>query len=413
MLYLLVEYLRTWLEADAASAGGAGGAGAGDVGPLRLFQNIEFRAVLAIVLSFSIVLLLGRPVINTLIRLKLGDSGLSDAEALAEVMQSKRNTPTMGGVLIVAAVFLVTLLLANLASFYVTMGLVVLVVLAVIGGWDDYLKLTVGRRQGHRQGLYSWEKMLFLVGLAAVAGVFIHNHAEAKFTMEWEAVRVLSQSFTLPFVKSWVYANGEWVPAPHVIQLPRWVFVGLTVFFISGFANAVNLTDGMDGLAGGIMVIVAFAFMILCIIAGYTSGEFILARQLLVPHIPFSDELAILAGAMMGACVGFLWFNCAPAQVFMGDTGSLALGGMIGYIAIVIRQEVLLLLIGGVFVIETASVILQVGYFKATGGRRVFKCAPIHHHFHQCGWTEQQVVIRFWLLSILFAALALLSIKLR
>ena len=185
--------------------------------------------------------------------------------------------------------------------------------------------------------------------------------------------------------------------------------IPLTAFCLLGFINAVNLVDGLDGLASGIVGIVAFAFAVLAWIAGQEDT----AKELLVPYIPFSNELAIVAGSMVGSCLGFLWFNCSPAQVFMGDTGSLPLGGLIGYIAVVIRQEFLLLLIGGVFVIEALSVMIQVAYFRFTGGQRVFKCAPLHHHFHLSGWAEQQVVVRFWLLSAVFAAAALATVKLR
>ena len=183
--------------------------------------------------------------------------------------------------------------------------------------------------------------------------------------------------------------------------------------FICGFSNAVNLTDGMDGLASGVLTVVAFAFIVLTLLAGWDANDGEVAKWMRIPYIPKSDELAILCAAMVGACLGFLWFNCSPAQVFMGDTGSLPLGGLIGYVAVVIRQEFLLVVIGGVFVLEVLSVVIQVGYFKATGGKRVFRMAPIHHHFHLGGWTEQQVVLRFWVLSAVLVAIALLTIKLR
>ena len=245
-------------------------------------------------------------------------------------------------------------------------------------------------------------------------GIFIFHHGVSKFS-GLDNFELMSRSLNLPGLKTWVFdvAAGEWVPSPGLIILPGVLFVFLAVIFIAGTSNAVNLTDGMDGLAGGITVIVAFAFMVLCLIAGYERGEFILAQYLLVPHIPYADELAVLSGAMAGACLGFLWFNCHPAQVFMGDTGSLALGGTLGYLAVVTRQELLLLIIGGIFFFEMASVILQVGSFKLRGGKRIFKCAPVHHHFHMVGWTEQQVVVRFWLITALLAAVALSTIKLR
>ena len=183
----------------------------------------------------------------------------------------------------------------------------------------------------------------------------------------------------------------------------------VTVLVMTGTSNAVNLTDGMDGLASGCVAMCAVVFVILTYIVGTQD----LAAKLLIPHVPKSGELVILCGAIFGACMGFLWYNCHPARVFMGDTGSLPLGGLIGYVAIVTRQELMLLIAGGIFVMEAISVISQIGYFKWTGGRRLFRCAPIHHHFHLGGWTESQTVVRFWLLAVMFASFALASIKLR
>ncbi len=283
--------------------------------------------------------------------------------------------------------------------------LLCLVWLCVLGGVDDWLKLTSAHRKpGSREGLYLWEKLVFQFGLAVLLGLFIHHHGQNDPSK-------MAFSLTLPFSKTWVYdlAANTYVPSPNLIVLGSLAFVALTVMVITGSSNAVNLTDGMDGLASGIMSIVGFAFMILALIAGEEND----AKRLLLPYIPLSSELAVVAGGIVGSCLGFLWFNCNPAQVFMGDTGSLPLGGLIGYIAVVIRQEFLLLIVGGIFVIEALSVLLQVGYFKFTGGRRIFRCAPIHHHFHLAGWTEQQVVVRFWLLSAVFAAAALATLKLR
>ncbi len=183
----------------------------------------------------------------------------------------------------------------------------------------------------------------------------------------------------------------------------------LETLLIAGTSNALNLTDGMDGLAAGSLVVAAFALMALC----YIAGTFEAAKYLLFPYVDGSKELMIVTGAMAGACLGFMWFNCAPAQVFMGDTGALPLGGLMAFIAVAIRQEILLLVIGGVFFLELASVVLQVGYFKWTKGRRIFRCSPIHHHFHLAGWSEQQVVTRFWVMAVVFAMAALVSIKLR
>lgn len=398
MIYNLITLLKSWLI------------GHGLFGYGRVFTFVSFRAVLAIMISFAIVMLLGRRTIRGLVKLKIGDNPEFYHRDLNQMMKQKANTPTMGGGLISGTILFTTLLLADLTSFYVQMALLCLVWLACLGAVDDWLKLTSARRTpGSREGLYFWEKLVFQLGLAVVLGLFIHHWGGGKLTHDVDHIQEMSHSLTLPFWKSWVRVEGQWVPSPELIVLAPWPFVIVTILVITGSSNAVNLTDGMDGLATGIMSIVAFAFAVLAWIAGQEA----VAKTLLVPFIPYSDELSIVAGAMVGSCLGFLWYNCSPAQVFMGDTGSLPLGGLIGYIAVVIRQEFLLLVIGGVFVIEAASVMIQVGYFRLSGGRRVFRCAPLHHHYHLAGWTEQQVVVRFWLLSAMFAALALATLKLR
>ena len=405
MLYLLIQHFEDAIDGTLFSF-------------LRVFTYVEFRAVLAMILSFALVVGFGRKVIRWLLGQKIGDNPEFFNKDINELMKSKANTPTMGGIMIVGAIVIVTLLLADISrqhGFYVWMGLICLLAMAGIGMADDWLKLTTARRKpGSRDGLRSWEKLVFQLGLAVLLGIFIFHHGGTKFE-NYHSFSEMSRSLNLPGVKTWAFdaRQGGWVPSPGLIVLPAAAFVFLAVMFIAGTSNAVNLTDGMDGLASGITVIVAFAFMVLCLISGYQRGDFILAQYLLVPHIPFADELAILAGAMAGACLGFLWFNCHPAQVFMGDTGSLALGGTLGYIAVVTRQELLLLIIGGIFFFEMLSVILQVGSFKLRGGKRIFKCAPVHHHFHMVGWTEQQVVVRFWLITVLLAAVALSTIKLR
>ncbi len=400
MIYNLVLQMRQTLEQW------------GIYGFLRPFTYPEFRAFVAIIVSFLFVIAFGRRTIRSLVLLKVGDSPEFYHHDLNQLMKQKANTPTMGGVLIAGAILVCTLLLADLTSFYVQMALLCLLWLAAVGGVDDYLKLTSARRRpGSREGFYSWEKFVLQVGLAVILGIFIHWHGQRKFTVDLPEVQLMARSLTLPFMKSWVMTPDGWAPSPHLIELARWPFVILTVLVITGSSNAVNLTDGMDGLAAGVTTVVASALMVLALIAGWGDGE--LAKRLLVPYVPLSHELAVIAGAMVGSCLGFLWFNCSPAQVFMGDTGSLALGGLLGFIAVVIRQELLLLIIGGVFVAEAASVILQVGYFKLTKGKRMFRCAPLHHHFHLAGWTEQQVVVRFWLISALLAAVALATIKLR
>ncbi len=397
MIYNLYKALEDWLDASG-------------LGFFRVFDYITFRAVCSIIFSFLFVIILGKPTIRWLLRMKIGDSPEFYNKDLNILMRSKTNTPTMGGVLISGAILSATILLGDLGSFYIHMALVCLVWLSVLGLFDDWLKLTSARRRpGSREGLYFWEKMVFQLGLAVVLGLFVHHHGQTNDG----ALLKMAYSLTLPFYKSWQF-NPElqqYEPSSALIVLGPWSFVLLTIFVIVGSSNAVNLTDGMDGLASGIMGIVAIAFMVLTFIAGFGDGS--LAKSLLVPYIPEAHELAIVAGAMVGSCLGFLWYNCNPAQVFMGDTGALPLGGLIGYIAVVIRQEFLLLIIGGIFVFEALSVILQVLYFRLSGGKRIFKCAPAHHHFHLVGWTEQQVVVRFWLLSAIFAAIALATIKLR
>lgn len=360
-----------------------------------------FRATMAIILAFVLVWAFGPRVIRVLVRLKIGDQPEFDHEVLNQLTQSKKNTPTMGGILVVAAIIATTLLLANLANFYVVMGLFSLCWLGTLGGVDDWLKLTAGRRSGTRDGLRLWEKLIFQVGLGALLAVFILRTGEGNVIYaRWLDVDAAHNAYynvlSIPF-----YKKG--------IVLSTTAFVLIAVVVIAGTSNAVNLTDGMDGLASGCMVVTAFAFMVLA----YVAGSEDIASYLLFFHIRGTAELAVMCGAVVGACLGFLWYNAYPAQVFMGDTGALPLGGLMGYVAIVTRLELMLLLVGGVFVIEAISVLIQIVYYKRTGGKRFFRCAPLHHHYHLGGWSETQTVMRFWLLAALFATFALASIKLR
>jgi phospho-N-acetylmuramoyl-pentapeptide-transferase len=382
MIFLLIKHLRDsfWLTNHGLDA-------------LRVFTFVTFQATIAVMLSFVLSIAAGPRVIAWLKSLKIRDgAGIAQAD-LGNAAGGKEGTPTMGGVLIIGAVAITTLLLADLTNFYVQMALVCLLWLGGVGMADDWLKLTVGKRTGDRQGLTSLEKLLFQLGLGVVLSAFTWEHGRHV----QEAV-----SFYLPFFKNTHPALG-W---------PLFVLIGTTV--LTGSSNAVNLTDGLDGLAAGCMALVSFAFLVLSLVVGI--GE--LAQYLNFPHIEPSGQMAVLAGAMTGACLGFLWFNCNPAAVFMGDTGSLALGGLIGYVSIVIRQELMLFLVGGIFVIEAFSVILQVSFFKYTRkrtgtGRRIFLVAPLHHHFRKKGWTENQVVVRFWLIGAMLAAMALATVKLR
>jgi phospho-N-acetylmuramoyl-pentapeptide-transferase len=380
MLFLLIRSSQDWLEAHG-------------LGFLRVFTFVTFQATVSIVCSFLFCILLGPRVINWLRRNKLGDLASFDQKEMDKLMEGKKGVPTMGGILIIASILITTLLLADLRNFYVLMGIVALLGLGAIGAIDDWLKLTAGRRAGSRQGLEGPEKLVGQIGLAVVLAYFTYRHG---------AQNEVSHQLFLPFIKH------------PVMTLNLGLFVLLAVVTITGFSNAVNLSDGLDGLAGGCMAIVSFVFLLLALLGGILS----LATFLKLPAVPASDQMAVLAGSMMGACLGFLWFNCNPARVFMGDTGSLALGGLIAYIAIVIRHEFTLVLVGGVFVAEAVSVVIQRYYFKYTRlrygeGVRFFLMAPIHHHFQRKGWTETQVVVRFWLINAMLAAMAIATVKLR
>jgi phospho-N-acetylmuramoyl-pentapeptide-transferase len=391
MIYLLVKLHYAWLESHR-------------FGFLRVFNDLTFQSTIAIILSFALVMLSGPGVIRWLRRQKIGDEPSFDQTQMDQMMAGKRGTPTMGGILIIFAIAVTTLLLADLDNFYVAMGLICLIWLGAVGAVDDWLKLTTHRRakllppgeRVSRQGLTSLEKILFQIGLGILLSYFTYFYSQDPN----------SHTLFFPFFKKlhWPLSAIE--------------FIILETLVMTATSNAVNLTDGMDGLAAGCAGIVCFTFLILALLQGYPIGGRYLVDVLLLPRIPGSAEMAVIAGAMVGACLGFLWFNCSPADVFMGDTGSLALGGLLGYISVVIRQEILLILCGGIFVAEAASVILQVSWFKYTRlrfgqGRRIFLMAPIHHHFQRKGWAETHVVIRFWLIGAMLAMLALATIKLR
>ena len=360
-----------------------------------MFGVIIFRATIAILFSFVMVILCGGKTIRWLMKQKVGDMPEFYNATLNELTKNKKNTPTMGGIIIIGAILVSVLIFADLMNFYVRMAMFCMVYLACLGAVDDWLKLTAARRTpGSREGLFAYEKLLFQVGLGVLLAIFIYYHGSSSVS-SLEGLASSAHKANWPFFRD--------------LTLPAWFFIVLTVIVITGSSNAVNLTDGMDGLAAGCMAVVAFAFLAL----SYVTGVENTAKYLHFQWVPYTGELAVVCGAITGACLGFLWFNCNPAQVFMGDTGSLAMGGVIGYVAIVIRQEPMLLLIGGIFVLEALSVIMQVSYFRMTGGKRIFLCSPIHHHFHLKGWSEQQVVVRFWLISVLCAAFGLATVKLR
>ncbi len=359
------------------------------------YQDVLFRSVAAFLTGLVIAILCGPSIIRWLMRKKIGDRPEFHHAALNELTKEKANTPTMGGLIIILAILSATMLWAKLNNPFVQKALFLMIWFGGLGAVDDWLKLTAAARHRSRDGLKPWEKILFQFSGAVLIALFLYK---ADFINITDA-----RSFWLPFYK-------------HGLPLANWMFILIAIFYISATSNAVNLTDGMDGLAAGCVGIVSFVLAILCFVASETmsrTNPVTWASYLLIPHIPQAGELSIFYSAIAGAVLGFLWYNCHPAQTFMGDVGSLPLGAAMGYGALVTRNEILLLVIGGVFMVELGSVVLQVSYFKYTGGKRLFRCAPIHHHFHLAGWTEPQVVVRFWLLAIAFAAIALATLKIR
>jgi phospho-N-acetylmuramoyl-pentapeptide-transferase len=357
----------------------------------NVFQYITFRAMAAAMTSFLLCILLGHWVIRRLISLKLGQPirTADEVHKLFELHGKKAGTPTMGGVLIHGAVIVSTLLWARPDNMAVWLLVFTIVACGALGFWDDWLKVSKKNSGG-----ISERTKLF--GQIAVAGVV------AAFFLLNPATEIQARALYVPFYKAPVIENLGWWSV---------VFFGLVIV---GTSNAVNLTDGLDGLAAGCTATSALAFGVL----SYASGNVKIAQYLQIPYYPFAGELSIVCLALAGASVGFLWFNAHPAQMFMGDTGSLAIGGLLGVVAICCKQELLLVLVGGVFVIEATSVLIQRIVFKVTKrlsgeGRRVFKMAPIHHHFELQGWPENVVIVRFWILSILFALLGLATLKLR
>jgi phospho-N-acetylmuramoyl-pentapeptide-transferase len=351
----------------------------------NVFLYVTFRAIAAAVTAFLITLIFGNFIIRILIALKLGQPirGAAEVHRLAELHGGKQGTPTMGGVLVIGSVFVSSLLWARLDNRFVWLVLFCMIYLGALGFADDYLKVTKKKSDGISGRI----KLVFQIALAViVTAVFLSS----------PLLEVQARALYVPFVKPPVIANMGWF---------TFVFFLLVIV---GSSNAVNLTDGLDGLAIGCTVTVAFAYALL----SYAAGNFRIAEYLQVPFYPFAGELTVVCSALIGAGLGFLWFNCFPAKVFMGDTGSLSIGGMIGVVAICCKQELLLVVVGGVFVIEAVSVILQVMSFKLTG-KRIFVMSPLHHHFELTGWKENTVIVRFWILSIIFALLGLATLKLR
>lgn len=366
--------------------------------PLRILRYVTVRSLGAAGTAFVLCLVIGGPLIRRLRRMGIGQQvRREEAPPLYEFHGKKAGTPTMGGVMIIIAVLFSALLWARPDIWVVWPALGSMVYMGAVGLWDDYLKVSRRRSRGLGVRAKLLLQTLWIVGFTW----FLWCHPEFG-----DRVRDLM----VPFFKK-----------PILSGLP---FVAVAVFLwfvIAGSVNAVNLTDGLDGLAIGCTNSVALAYLIMA----YVAGHAVFARYLFIPYVPGAGELAVICGALLGAGLGFLWFNCHPAQVFMGDTGSLALGGLIGTIAVLIKQELVLLIVGGVFVLEAASVVLQVAYFRLTGGRRLFRCAPLHHHFELLEKeraerqgralepVETRITVRFWILSIIFALLGVATLKIR
>lgn len=361
----------------------------GDSLPLfNVFRYITFRTGGALLTSALIVFLFGPAIIRSL-RGRQGKGQPIRADGPATHFK-KAGTPTMGGLMILVGVVGSTLLWANLSNILVWTVLAVTVLFGAIGFYDDYLKVTKASDKGFSGKM----RLLLEFIIAGVACFLIMRYGGAVSTIENKPTD-MSSALAFPFFKDFVLQLG-------------WFFIVFGGFVIVAAGNAVNLTDGLDGLAIVPVMIAAGSFGAIA----YLSGNILFSDYLQIHHVKGTGELAIICGALIGAGLGFLWFNAPPAAIFMGDTGSLALGGMLGTIAVATKHEIVLVIIGGLFVIEALSVIIQVASFKLTG-KRVFKMAPIHHHFEQLGWTESQVVIRFWIISIMFALLGLATLKLR
>ena len=352
---------------------------------LNVFSYITFRAICAGITAFVLSLVFGNLVIRKLISLKFGQPIRTAAEVhkLHELHGAKKGTPTMGGVMLIGTVVVSTLLWAKPENPFVWLVLFSTVFMGGIGLYDDWLKVS----KKSSDGISSRIKFALQCLLAAVFTVFLLLNPK---------VSTIAQQLYFPFIKD---------PLLPSMGLFSFIFFLLVIV---GTSNAVNLTDGLDGLATGCTATVAATYAVLV----YVAGNIKAASYLQIPYVAYSGELAVLCVALLGACLGFLWWNAHPARVFMGDTGSLAIGGMLGSVAICCKQEILLVIVGGVFVIEATSVILQVASFKLTG-RRIFKMSPIHHHFELSGWKENTVIVRFWILSVLFALLGLATLKLR
>jgi phospho-N-acetylmuramoyl-pentapeptide-transferase len=426
MLYHLFEWFK---QQGIKMPGGA------------LFQFITFRLLLAILLSLAITSVYGKRLINFLVKKQVGET-VRDLGLAGE--QQKKGTPTMGGLIIILGILVPTLLLANLNKAYIRLMILSTIWLGVVGFIDDYLKLRskrmaqqqgVSYKKGDKDGLAGWFKIAGQVGLGLIIGLTLLFNDNTKAYREYTGdvsllnpkdVIILKQDgkerpfiksdvpiTTIPFVKSHEFNYSKLLP--EAIRGYTWLlYLLVVIFIITAVSNGANITDGIDGLATGVSAIIGVCLGIFA----YASGNIRFADYLNIMYIPNLGELSIFIAAMVGACIGFLWYNAYPAQVFMGDTGSLTLGGIIAALAIMVRKELLIPIFCGVFLVEILSVTIQVSYFKYTRkkygeGKRIFLMSPLHHHYQKLGYHESKIVTRFWIVTILCVVLSIVTLKIR
>jgi phospho-N-acetylmuramoyl-pentapeptide-transferase len=414
----MLYYLFSWL--DQQNFPGAG-----------LFQFISFRASLALITSLIVSVVIGKRIINRLRKQQIGET-VRDLGLAGQI--EKSGTPTMGGLIILAAILVPTLLFAKLQNVYVITMLIATVWLGLIGFLDDYIKVF----KKNKEGLKGTSKVIGQIGVGLIVGgilyfsndVVVHKRVSANYKLQaderfvthehsqnagenYKWIRTDDMTTTIPFFKGNEF-NYNWLIGDVNKSYGWLIFIPIVIFIVIAVSNGANMTDGLDGLATGTSAIVGLALAVLA----YVSSHAKFADYLNVMYIPEAEELVIFIAAFVGACVGFLWYNAFPAQVFMGDTGSLALGGIIAVFAIAIRKELLIPVLCGIFLIENVSVMLQVGYFKFTKrqygeGRRIFLMAPLHHHYQKKGIHEAKIVARFWIVAVLLAVVTIVTLKLR
>ena len=403
-----------------------------------LFQFITFRVLLAVILSLFVSTILGKKVIRLLQRRQIGES-VRDLGLAGE--QQKKGTPTMGGIIIILAILIPTLLLANLEKVYVRLMILITLWLGLIGFIDDYLKIRAKKRaqergvkyqKGDDDGLAGRFKIFGQIMLGIIIGVTLWFSPAVETWREYRGATPPADAMvrqingrtkvyvptdalvtTIPFVKNHEFNYSKLLP--QGLRAYSWIlYIGIVIFIVTAVSNGANITDGLDGLATGTSALIGVCLGVFA----YASGSFLFANYLNIMYIPNLGELSVFIGAMIGACIGFLWYNSYPAQVFMGDTGSLTLGGIIAALAIIVHKELLIPIFCGVFLVENLSVMLQVGYFKYTKrksgeGRRIFLMSPLHHHYQKKGYHEAKIVTRFWIVTLACVILSIVTLKLR